>query len=122
MAKGKATGEFSLKTTSISVSAGPAGSTIVQCNLEGTATGLGAIIATAAFVGGKNGTFSYHGAAYLDNGDTASATGNGTYESIGIHRWRTVGFLQTSLGGAIITEGEIDFATRSWTGKVFENS
>ena len=122
MAKGKELGEFSLKSTSLTLSPGPAGSTLIQGNFEGTATGFGAVLGTAAFVGGKSGTFSYCGGAYLDNGDTNSATGTGTYESIGKHRWSTVGLLQTADGQALVSEGEIDLATRSWKGKLFEKS
>jgi hypothetical protein len=122
MAKGKSVGEFSLKFTSLALSPGPGGSTVIQGNCEGTATGYGTVLGTGTFVGGKSGTLSYCGASYLDSGDSSTVTGNGTYESSGKHRWRTIGFLQTSDGNALISEGEIDLATRSWNGKLFENS
>jgi hypothetical protein len=51
-----------------------------------------------------------------------SGTGSGTFESSGKHHWRTQGLLQVSDGRNLITEGEIDLAARSWTGKIFENS
>ncbi len=120
MAKGKATGEFSFKSTSLRVSPGPGGSTVIESTMEGTASGFGAVIATAAFVGRKSGTFSFCGAAYMDNGETSTASGSGTYESIGKHRWRTDSLVTTSEGQSIIGEGEIDFATRSWKGTMFE--
>jgi hypothetical protein len=59
MASGKAIGEFSFKVVAITNSPGPAGSVLSQVNWEGTATGFGAVFATATYVGGpKNGTFS----------------------------------------------------------------
>ena len=43
-------------------------------NLEGTATGLGAVFETATFTGGtQDGTFSMAGQAFLDNGESITA-------------------------------------------------
>ena len=122
MAKGKQVGEFSLKFTSLTLTPGPAGSIVTQGNCEGSATGYGTVLGTGAFVGGKSGTFSACWAAYLDNGEQLSGIGSGTYESSGKHRWRTQHVIQISNGTSIVNEGEIDLATRSWTGKNFENS
>jgi hypothetical protein len=122
MAKGKQIGEYSLKFTSLTLSPGPGGSTITQGNCEGTGTGFGTTLGTATFVGGKSGTLSWCATSYLDNGEQISGTGPGTYESSGKHRWRTQGFVQISDGRTIATEGEIDLATRSWNGKLIENS
>jgi hypothetical protein len=122
MAKGKQIGEFSLKFTSLTHTPGPASSVITQGNCEGDATGFGTVLGTATFVGGKSGTLSWCSNAYLDNGEQVSGTGTGTFESSGKHRWRTVAFHQNSDGGALISEGEIDLAKRSWAGKLFENS
>ena len=120
MAKGKELGVFSSKSTSLTYLPGPAGSTLVQANFEGTATGFGTIGGTATFVGGKSGTFSYYGAAYLDNGDQLNGSGAGTYESVGANRWRTQFVVHVSDGSALLSEGEIDLATRTWSGKLFE--
>jgi hypothetical protein len=123
MATGKQLGEFSLKAITATYSPGPAGSVLSQVNWEGTASGFGAIFGTATYVGGpKNGTHSWCGTAYLDNGDAHTALGQGTYESSGKHRWRTVAFMQISDGRRITTEGEMDLASRSWKGKIFEMS
>jgi len=120
MASGKATGEFSLKVVT---SPRPAGSVLSQVNWEGTATGFGAVFATATYVGGpKNGTFSECGTAYLDNGDGLSGIGQGTYESSGKHQWRTESCMQISDGRRIASEGEMDLASRSWKGTLFEMS
>ena len=122
MAKGKQIGEFSLNFTSLTLTPGPAGSVVIQGNCEGTATSFGTVLGTASFVGGKSGTLSWCSSAYLEDGEQLSSSGSGTYESIGKHRWRTLGFLQISDGRSLISEGEIELAKRSWVGKIFENS
>jgi len=119
MAAGKQIGEFSLKFTSITLTPGPAGSNLLQANCEGTATGFGTILGTATFVGAKSGTYSWCSQAYLDDGEVVTGAGPGAYESVGKHRWRTQGSVQISDGRTVPTEGEIDLATRSWTGKIF---
>ena len=58
----------------------------------------------------------------MDNGDFLHATGQGTYESTGKHKWKTADFLQLSDGRRTSSEGEIDLAERSWKGKIFEIS
>jgi hypothetical protein len=123
MALGKQVGEFSFKLTSLTNSPGPAGSVLNKITWEGTATGFGAVFSTTTSVGGpKNGTYDECGTAYLDNGDALSGIGQGTYESSGKQRWRTAGFIQVSDGRRIAGEGEVDFASRSWKGKLFEMS
>ena len=123
MAAGKVAGEFSLKAITSTHSPRPAGSVLDQVNWEGTATGFGAVFATATYVGGpKNGTFSWCASAYLDNRDGLTGISQGTYESAGQHRWRTENFMQISDGRRVRGEGEIDLASRSWKGTIFEMS
>lgn len=121
MASRKAVGEFSFKAITVAYSPGPAGSVLAQVNWEGTATGFGAVFATATYVGGpKGGSYSECGVAYLDNGDSVTGIGQGTTESSGKHQWRTKGFMQISDGRRIASEGEINLASRSWKGTLFE--
>jgi len=120
MAKGKSLGAFSHTSTGVTLLAGPAGSTVIQGNYEGTATGFGTVAITAAFVGGKSGTFSAIGAAFQDNGDQLTGTATGTYESVGVNRWSTNSVWRISDGSALLSEGEIDLASRSWKGENFE--
>jgi len=61
-----------------------------------------------------------YGTNYLDNGDIITTKGSGTFESSGIHRWRTQADVTRSDGGTIHTEGEMELAGRTWKGKVFE--
>jgi hypothetical protein len=56
----------------------------------------------------------------VDNGDTLSGAGLGTYESVGKRKWRTANIAEVSDGRRIRAEGEIDQAVRSWKGTLFE--
>ena len=121
MASGKAIGEFSMKSITATIIPGPAGSQLSQVNWEGTGTGFGATFLTATFAGGsKDGTYSLNWVSYLDNGDSVTGSGQGTYESIGKNRWRAVNIAEVSDGRRIRAEGEIDLAARSWKGTLFE--
>ena len=124
MASGKQIGEFSLKATTFTITPGPAGSVLVQVNFEGPATGFGVVLGTmtAVSAGQKSGTWSWCAAAYLDNGDSVTGNGHGTFNSGGPNRWRTQGFIQISDGRTLASEGELDLATRMWSGKLFERS
>ena|ERR1700723_3098814 len=121
MASAKAIGKFSLKSITSSIIPGPAGSLLNQVNWEGTGTGFGSTFLTATFVGGsKDGTFSLNWVSFLDNGDGLNGSGQGTYESIGKNKWRVLNVADVSDGRRIRAEGEIDLATRSRKGKLFE--
>jgi hypothetical protein len=123
MATGKALGEFSLKAITATYSPGPAGGVLSQVNWEGTATGFGTVFGTATFGGGpKGGSYSLCTEAFMDNGDIMTGIGQGTFETVGKHRWRTEGFMQLSDGRRVAGEGEIDLAARSWKGKLSEIS
>jgi hypothetical protein len=120
MAKGKEIGEFSHRFTSVTWLPGPAGSTLAQVNWEGTATGFGTVLSTTTFTHGKSGTFSFNGAAFLENGDMLTGVANGGFESIGVNRWKTTAVVHVSDGSKLGSEGEIDLAKRTWSGKLFE--
>lgn len=120
---GKPIGEFSLKMVTQTNTPGPAGSVLVQVNFEGTGTGFGAIFDTSTFIGGgKDGTFSQCGSAYLDNGDILAGVGQGTYESKGKHRWATASTIQLSDGRRLSSVGEIDLAARTFKGTLSDIS
>jgi hypothetical protein len=81
MANRKEVSEFSAKFTSFTFSPGPHGTTILLANLEGSVSGLGIVLGTGAFVlaGGKSGSYTWCGIAYLDNGEQVASNGVGTY-------------------------------------------
>ena len=124
MAQGKQVGEWSCKFTSFTLTSGPAGSVLTQGNYEGPTRGevAGTAIGTATFVGGKSGTYSMCVSLFLDDGNQLAASGAGTYESTGKHHWATQGAAQLSDGRTYTLTGEIDLASRAWTGKSFANS
>ena len=64
--------------------------------------------------------FTTCAANYLDDGDITTSKGSGSFESTGIHHWRTQADIVVSNGRKLHTEGEVDLASRSWSGKVFE--
>lgn len=122
MALGKVITEFTLKITSLTFTVGLGESLNVQANLEGTATGFGAVLGTAAFsnAGEKSGTWQFCGVAYLENGDSITGIAHGTHDSSGAHKWRTRGIECLSDGRTVALEGEIDLAARLWTGQLIE--
>ena len=122
MTFGKQVGEYSFKSTSATMTPGPAGSVLAQLNYEGTGTGFGTLLGTATFVGVKSGTFSWCGRAFPDNADSVTGIGQGTFESIARNKWSTSVISQISDGSAVGAKGEIDLATRSWTGTLYEVS
>jgi hypothetical protein len=115
----KELGEFSFKITSLTFTAGPNDSVMIQVNCEGQAPG-GTVALTLSCTPGKSGRYATYGTNYLDNGDIITTKGTGTFESSGIHRWRTQADVTRSDGQMIHTEGEMELAGRSWKGKVFE--
>jgi hypothetical protein len=112
-------GEFSFKITSLNFSGGPNGSVMVQVNCEGQTPG-GIVALTLACMPCKSGRYTTYGTNYLDNGDIITTKGSGSFESSGLRCWRTQADVTRSDGHAIRTEGEMDLASRSWSGKVFE--
>ena len=118
---GKAIGEFSLKAITATFGPGPAGGVLNQANWEGTATGFGSVFGTATFAGaGKDETYNWCGEAFMDDGSVLTGVGPGVADSTGKHRWSTKGYMDLSDGRRIATEGEIDLASRSWKGTIFE--
>ena len=117
---GKQIGEFSFKITSLTFSPEGPNGVALQMNCEGRAPN-GTVAITLACTPGKSGSFTTCSANYLDDGDITTSKGTGSFESTGTHRWRTQADIVVSNGRKLHTEGEVDLAGRSWSGKVFEN-
>ncbi len=120
MAIGKEIGDFKLKSTNTSY-AEEGGS--VKIDLDGTATGYGTVLGTLTFrgePGAKTGALSWRGQGFLDNGETIAGAGQGTWESMGKHKWRTRMIVTTSDGGCHASDGHLDLKTRTLTGKMME--
>ena len=120
MAIGKEIGQFSIKSTSVSY-AEDGGS--VQINCEGTATKYGTVVGTLILrgePGAKSGRLSWRGQGFLENGETVIGTGEGSWEAMAKHKWRTRMIVTTSDGGCHASDGHLDLATRTLTGKMLE--
>lgn len=119
MALGKAIGNFSFKMTSVNY--GSDGTTTVD--FDGTADGFGTCLGTMSFSGesgAKVGPCTWAGEAFTDDGQVLRATGEGAVEEIGKHKWRTRLVLTVSDGQIFASDGLIDLANRSLTGKNLE--
>ena len=122
MAVGKEIGTFSLKSTSLTYAIDGTG----QANFEGSVEGeglTGAVLGTLHFAGepgAKSGTCSWAGSVYLENGEEASGIAEGTWESSGTHIWRIRAILSLSDGRTQLSDGELELATRSYTGKLYD--
>ena len=120
MALGKEIGSFSLKITSVSYA--DDGAATVDC--DGTADGFGTVLGSLTFVAGepgaKRGALRWRGGAFLDGGEALQAVGEGAYEEIGKHKWRTRLIVSVSDGQIFGSDGELDLAGRSLKGKNLE--
>ncbi|MEE9279329.1 MAG: hypothetical protein V3V67_04070 [Myxococcota bacterium] len=118
MALGKEIGDFSCKITSSSFS--DDGATI---DCDGTATNFGTILGTLTLSGppgARIGAASWRGNAFLENGEVLGAVGEGAYEALGNHKWRTRLVITISDGQILASDGELDLAIRSLKGKNLE--
>ena len=120
MAIGKEIGDFSFKIVSTTY-AEEGGS--VQVNCDGTATNYGTVLGTMTFrgePGAKSGSLSWRGQGFLDNGDTVVGTGEGAWEEIGKHEWRTRLIVSTSDGRCFASDGHLSLKDRTLKGKQLE--
>jgi hypothetical protein len=118
MAIGKPMGEFSFKVTSVTY-----GETSSQVNLHGTATGFGTVEGTLTVKGepgATRGTCSWRGAGYMEDGTVVRGTAEGTWETVGKHRWRIRGLNSVSTGQTFYSDGEAELATQSYKGTLYE--
>ena len=120
---GNEMGKFSLTATSFTNFPSEGGVMTATGNMEGEVTGeiTGAILLTMNFKTSdmKNGTYTSVASVFLENGDNLNGEGSGCYESIGAHKWRLRGHDILSDGSIIAVEGEMDLATRTYSGNIF---
>lgn len=70
--------------------------------------------------GAKTGSCSWPGQGFLENGELVFGAGQGTWEALGKHQWRTRMIVATSDGRTHASDGKIDLASRSLAGKMFD--
>ena len=120
MSIGKEIGTFSLK--SISTTYSEAGG-IVQVHCDGTASGFGTVLGTLTFrgePGAKGGSLTWRGQGFLENGETVTGMGEGNWEALGQHKWRTRLIVSTSDGGCHASDGQLDLKSRTLSGRMLE--
>jgi hypothetical protein len=124
MSVGKEAGEFSFTSTGVTASSTPDGGASSQVNVEGTATGFGAVIGTltlyAAEAGSDKGFVTWAGTGYLDSGETAGGQGRGVFEKSGTHKWRVRLVIQITDGPLLLTDGEMSLEGRSYSGTIHQ--
>ena len=122
MPLGKEIGSFTAKVTNMRVIAVDGDKSSVEVSTEGEVSGQlnGAIIGTTTFSGtNEKGTLEGMGLGLLSGGSVGSKS-SGVYWLAGNYQWQTRGAVNLETGETIIGEGTLDFASRSWTGKIFE--
>lgn len=124
MNKGKQISEMSLKATSMSVSTGPGNGTAITVHFEGPSPHYGTIVRSATFsaAGANQGSYTTAAVGYLSDGNVVTGSAQGTYVSSGVHRWRTAETFTFADGSQAVFEGDLNFAERSWTGKIYERA
>jgi hypothetical protein len=120
----KEAGEFSLESRGLTVSEpNCTGGGSVTVDYEGTATGYGFIASTVTFTvreaGAKEGTTTANTIAWLENGDSLGAAGNGVFTTSGVNTWRVRATSFVTDGTVLITDGEVSLAERSYKGKIY---
>jgi hypothetical protein len=124
MSVGKAVGEFSFTSTGVTVSSNPGEGWTQQVNLEGTATGFGAVIGTLTFhasgPGAENGYVTWAGSSYMDDGEAGGGLGRGVYEKSGANQWRIRALIQITDGPLLLSEGEVALEGRTYVGTIYQ--
>jgi hypothetical protein len=124
MAQEKKSGEFSFKATSVTYAETDGGGGAIALNLDGKATGFGAVLGTMTLYGDapgvQSGRTSWVGEAYLANGDLLQGSGSGFFERSGKHKWRVRSVIRTSTGTVMLSEGVISLDGRTYKGTLKE--
>ena len=117
MALGKQLGEYSFKQTSNTVVV-----TGSKLNFHGTATGFGTVQGTLTIKadepGAPGGICSWEAVGFLEDGKWVGGTGEGTWETVGQHKWRIRLYHSTSNGQTFLSDGELELATLSFQGMI----
>ena len=121
-------GEVTLQMVNNSFAREADGTVVAIADFQGTAGGFGAVLGTLRFPlpngPATSGTCSWTGQAFPGDGPWTLHKAEGTWEQIkGQNRWKiTFPSSESSDGSRIRTEAEIDLATRSLSGQMFDAS
>lgn len=120
----EALGEFAHRHLGNSYTAREGGGLVVNSSWEGTATGYGTVFGTLIFQvedGAAGGGVQWVGQAYPPDTDFVNANGSGTWAQVeGAHRWAiSIPVIVVSNGDRVRCEGQVDLATRTFTGQMY---
>ena len=123
MPQGKELGEFNFKSSAVRVIALDGDERTIEISVEGEVTGQlsATVLDTVTFRGTDDrGSYAEKAVGYLGSGDAASSEGAGVYWLTKPGEWETRGVVQLDLGQKLISEGRVELATRTWSGKIYE--
>ena len=117
-------GEFAHRHTGNSYTPREGGGLVVNSSWEGAATGYGTVFGSLIFDvedGATGGAVQWVGQAYPPDSDFTNGNGTGTWAQVeGAHRWTiSIPVIVVSNGDRIRCEGEVDLATRTFTGQMY---
>ena len=97
---------------------------MVNSSWEGAATGYGTVFGSLIFDvvdGGTGGSVQWVGQAFPPDTDFLNANGSGTWAQVeGAHRWTiSIPVIAVSNGDRVRCEGQVDLATRTFTGQMY---
>jgi hypothetical protein len=124
MAVGREIGAFAMKSTSVTLTPGKAGSVTLHINYEGAATGeLDSEVFSTMIVessDGKDGAYRISARCFLRNGDIVDANGHGKTVHGHGNTWSVAGVTELVSGKSWAIRGDIDLTEKSFNGKMFE--
>jgi len=120
----EALGEFAHRHVGSSYSTREGGGLVSKADWEGAATGYGAVFGSLIFDvpdGATGGSVQWVGQAFPEDSAFLNGSGKGTWEQVdGAHRWTiSIPVIAVSNGDRIRCEGQVDLATRTFTGQMY---
>jgi hypothetical protein len=80
---------------------------------------LSTVVFTVAEPGAKSGTTSASNVAFLENGEGMSASSTGVFNEVGTNSWRVRSMVIVSDGTALLSDGVVSLAERTYKGKIY---
>ena len=119
----EAVGEFAHRHVATSYSTREGG-VVSHTDWEGVATGYGTVFGSLSFDvadGATGGSVQWVGQAFPADSAFVNGAGTGTWKQVeGAHRWAiSIPLIAVSNGDRIRCEGQVDLATRTFTGQMY---
>ena len=122
----EAIGTFEAKHTGNTYNRSTEGHLVTNAHFEGSGTGYDAGFGTVSLTqplseaSATSGTCVWAGQSFQKDGSTLGMLGEGTWTQLpNENKWRLVFQIEVSNGDKIRTDGQVDLATRLYTGSIF---